>query len=250
MTKHPAPIGAALFAPAFAAAKTAMRLAEPQPPFRIEMGEWSGRMIPGGGSPVWEEAWLSDRLEAFVHEREAGPPALPWSDRLSPRDRERLRTDLELVLSEPELTGEPVDWREIEAILGEWAEAAGWKGALIQPDRMPRDGRYAVDLPSRDAEALVTASVAVQSAMQTLLTEFLPSHPTAGHLLPRGRLKKMKNRDVWQIELPDGYRLRYFVDKRERTVQILYLGPHPDRDTEGREQAARARMQRGRNGSG
>jgi hypothetical protein len=205
--------------------------------------------MPPEDNTDWSDRGLVARLEAFVQGQKGEAAALPWAYRLAPRDRKRLRSDLELVLSEPKLTGEPVDWREIEEILGEWAEAAGWEGALIQPESMPQDGRYAVDLPSRDAEALVTASVAVQSAMHTFLAEFLPFHPTAGHLLPRGRLKKMQNRDVWQIELPDGYRLRYLVDKRGRTVQILYLGPHPDRDTDGREQAARARMQRGRNGA-
>jgi hypothetical protein len=188
-----------------------------------------------GDSTDWTDPGLAARLEAFVRSQEKAA-ALPWAVRLSPRDRERLRSDLALVLLEPEATGEPVDWREIAEILREWAEAAGWEGALIeQSDSMPQEGRYAVDLPCRDAEALVTASAAVQSAMQSLLTEFLPFHPTAGHLLPRGRLKKMKNRDVWQIELPDGYRLRYLVDEHRRTVRVLYLGPHPDRDTAGRE---------------
>ena len=45
-----------------------------------------------------------------------------------------------------------------------------------------------------------------------------------------------------------GYRLRYFVDQPTRAVHVIYLGPHPDRDTSGRERAARSRMNRERNG--
>jgi mRNA-degrading endonuclease RelE of RelBE toxin-antitoxin system len=126
------------------------------------------------------------RLEAFARGDEK-QSVLPWAERLSPADRERLRGDLAVVLEEPALTGEPVDWREIGDIL-----------------------RF---------------------------------YPTASQLLPRGRLKKMKNRDLWQLHLPDGYRLRYVVDKPARTVTIVYLGPHPDRAP------AAARTPRGSSGS-
>jgi hypothetical protein len=151
-------------------------------------------MIPREDNPAGEAGRLRDRLEAFVLGEEAGASALPWAARLSQDERERLRSELEMILSEPELTGEPVDGQEID--------------------------------------------------------EILPFHPTAGHMLPRGRLEKLKNRDAWQIELPDGYRLRYFIDKLEQTVHIIYLGPPPDCDTSGREQAVRSKMQRGRNGKG
>jgi hypothetical protein len=202
--------------------------------------------MPSENNAAWDAAGLRDRLEAFAHEEEAAGSLLPWADRLAPEDREQLRGDLALVLSEPALTGEPVDWQEIREILREWAEAAGWGGTLVQVDGPPPDGPYAIDLRPRDTEALAAASAAVQDAMQSLLTEFLPAHPTAIQLLPRGRLKKLKNRDIWQIALPDGYRLRYYVDKLERTVHVTYLGPHPDRDTRGREQSVRSRVQRER----
>lgn len=206
-------------------------------------------MVPSEENSAPDVERLRDRLEAFVQNRGAEGAALPWVARLSPPDRERLRRDLALILSEPELTGEPIDWQEIDEILREWAEAAGWDGALVPVSGSRQAGPYSVELPSRDAEALVRASAAVQSAVEALLAAFLPFHPTAGRLLPRGRLKKLKDRDVWQIVLPDGYRLRYLLDQRERRVQVLYLGPHPDRGTAGRERAARLRMQRGQNGS-
>jgi hypothetical protein len=183
------------------------------------------------------------RLEAFARGGEK-QSVLPWAERLSPADRERLRGDLAVVLEEPGLTGEPVDWREIGDILQEGAEIAGWDDVLVRVDACSPAGAFAVDLPPRDVQALAGASPAVQRAMQLLLAEFLPFFPTASALLPRGRLKKLKNRDLWQIQLPDGYRLRYTVDKAARAVYVVYLGPHPDRDTRGREDAARAKAQR------
>src|SRR5690242_4734917 len=125
--------------------------------------------MPTGDSPDWKDPGLPARLDAFAQGREADPPVLPWAVRLSPQDRDRLRSELALVLSEGELTGEPVDWREIEEILREWAEVAGWDGALISPDGPPPDGPYSVELRSPDAEALAKASSAVQEAMYALL---------------------------------------------------------------------------------
>jgi mRNA-degrading endonuclease RelE of RelBE toxin-antitoxin system len=182
-------------------------------------------------------------LEAFAR-GDAKQSILPWAERLSPPDRERLRSDLAVVLEEPALTGEPVDWRELGDILQEWAEVAGWDDVLLHVDGGSPADAFAVDFPPRDAQALSGASPAVQRAMQLLLAEFLPLYPTASQLLLRGRLKKMKNRDLWQLHLPDGYRLRYVVDKPARTVYVVYLGPHPDRDTRGREDAARLKRQR------
>lgn len=203
-------------------------------------------MTPHDYQAADEEAELRERLEAFVRRREGDRPALPWVERLTSEECGRLRSDLTLVLSEPESTGEPLDWREIREILREWADRAGWEGPLIQPARPLPDGRYAVELPPRDARVLVGSSAAVQNAIYRLIAGFLPFYPTAGHLLPQGRLKKLKNRNVWQIELPDGYRLRYGVDHREYAVRILYLGPHPDRNTRGRERATRRRLLQGR----
>jgi hypothetical protein len=204
--------------------------------------------MPTGDSPDWKDPGLQTRLEAFAWGQESDPPVLPWAARLSSQDQERLRSELALVLSEPNHPGEPVDWREIQEILREWADVAGWDGALVSPVALLPDGPYSVELRSSDAEVLAKASSAVQEAVYVLLTEFLPLHPTAGDRLPRGRLKKLTNRDAWQIELPDGYRLRYFVDSPAKAVHVIYLGPHPDRDTSGRERAARLRMKQGRNG--
>jgi mRNA-degrading endonuclease RelE of RelBE toxin-antitoxin system len=81
-----------------------------------------------------------------------------------------------------------------------------------------------------------------------VLAHFLPHHPTSAARLSRGHLKKLGNRDIWQVDLPDGYRLRYFVAEPERTVYVVYLGPHPDGYADGREQAIIAGVQRRRHG--
>jgi hypothetical protein len=180
-------------------------------------------------------------LESFARGSAEGDAALPWAERLSPRDRERLRGDLTVVLSEPGATGEPLDWREIGDILQEWAGVAGWDGTLIRSTAAAA-GRFCVEIRPREAAALASAPAAVQRAARTLLEEFLTAHPTAGDLLPRGRLKKLANREIWQLGLPDGYRLRYFVDEPGRIVYVVYLGPHPDGDASGREQAVRSRV--------
>src|SRR5262249_59109536 len=143
--------------------------------------------------------------------------------------RGRRGGDLEVVLAEPGAAGEPLDWQAIGDILEEWAEIAGWEGPLIEESLTPAEessgGCFSVDLRPRDARTLACAPAGVQRAMQVLLTEFLPVHPTVGERLPRGQLKKLKNRGFWQIDLSDGYRLRYSVDKPGRVVYILYFGP-------------------------
>jgi mRNA-degrading endonuclease RelE of RelBE toxin-antitoxin system len=190
------------------------------------------------------ELGILTRLEAFVRGSETGNPLLPWAGRLSAEAQARLRSDLAVVLAEPEQTGEPVDWQEIGEILQEWAEIAGWEDLLIQTDGRSPAGPFTVDLHPREQAALKSASPAVRKAMLTLLTEFLPLYPTSGQLLPRGRLKKLKNREIWQVALPDGYRLLYAVDKRAKAIHIVYFGPHPDRDPHDRERLACSRIKR------
>lgn len=194
-------------------------------------------------APEFADPTLRARLEAFARGR-GDEELLPWVERLSPLDQRRLREDLAVVLSEPETTGEPLDWREIGNILQEWAEIAGWEDVTLRAGALAPDGAFTVDLRPQDRQALERASPAVQRATAHLLAEFLPYYPTVGFLLPRGRLKKMRDRDLWQLHLPDGYRLRYLVDKVARTVHVVYLGPHPDHDPRGREQNLRAKVKR------
>jgi hypothetical protein len=197
---------------------------------------------------VLESDALCGRLRRFAGSGEE-PELVPWAPLLPEIERRRLRGDLSLVLSEPELTGEPLDRRELLDILREYAALAGWDGPLLEhADETPPGARYEVDLHPQDERVLAAASPAVQRAARDLLAGFLTLHPTAGELLPRGRLKKMGDREIWQIELPDGYRLRYFLDEPNRTVYVVYLGPHPDGDADGRERSVRGRVQRRRHG--
>lgn len=189
-------------------------------------------------------------LQQFARGEMGSDDLIPWAAmNLPPREQSWLRGDLALVLAEPESTGEPLDWHEIGEILREYATLAGWEGPLLNPP--PPDVEacaYRIALRSDDLRTLEDASAAVQQAVRELLSGFLPAHPTSAARLPRGHLKKLANRDIWQIDLPDGYRLRYLVAEPERTVHVVYLGPHPDGSRDGREQTVRAQVQRLRHG--
>jgi mRNA-degrading endonuclease RelE of RelBE toxin-antitoxin system len=107
---------------------------------------------------------------------------------------------------------------------------------------------YEVSIRPRELRALERAAPGVQRAARDLLAGFLAQHPTDTLRLQRGRLKKMGDRGIWQIELPDGYRLRYFVEEERRTVHVVYLGQHPDGGEDGRERTARAGARRRQSG--
>jgi mRNA-degrading endonuclease RelE of RelBE toxin-antitoxin system len=173
---------------------------------------------------------------------------LPWADRLAPAERRRFREELELLLGEPELTGEPLDWPEVWELLREYAGLAGWEGPLLDGAEAAEAKPYQVAMRARERRAVERAAPGVQRAAWDLLDGFLARYPTDTPRLERGRLKKMGNRGVWQIDLPDGYRLRYFVEEERRTVHVVYLGPHPDGDADGRERTARAAVRRRRSG--
>jgi hypothetical protein len=203
--------------------------------------------------PVEERQLAEDErllrcLETFVRTRQDRETTLPWASRLSAEDCERLRKDLALVLSEPESTGEPVDWSELRDILSEYAGMAGGDELVIPASAARLDLPFTLDIRPRELDSLSTASPAVQRVAGEILRTFLPLHPTVGARLPGGRLKKLGNRDLWQIDLPDGYRLRYYVAEPERMVYVVHLGPHPDGQARGREQTVRARVQRRRHG--
>jgi len=186
-------------------------------------------------------AWL----EGFVQDRAEESSLTPWIARLPAEEQARMRRDLALVLAEPESTGEPLDWREIGDILREYAELAGWSGPPVQR-AVPSPTAFRVDVRAQEIRALKRASPAVQRVANDLLTGFLAQNPTDPKRLEAGNLKKMANRGIWQIDLPDGYRLRYHVDASKRMVYVVYLGPHPDGQADGRERTVRATIQRRR----
>jgi len=201
-----------------------------------------------GDDPAFAAAEIAARLEAYARGSDSGEELLPWTRCLGPEEHHRLRNDLAVVLAEPAATGEPLDWQEIGEILQEAAESAGWDDLLIAIPAPSSHGAYAVHFQPADTQALATASPAVRETTELLVTRFLAHHPTAWQFLPRGRLKKLAERDTWQLHLPDGYRLRYVVDRLARAVHVVYLGPHPDRDTRGREHTIRVRVNRRKQG--
>src|SRR5690242_14142767 len=118
--------------------------------------------------PLAFDAELFRRLVAFARGDGDGGDILPWAGRLAPPERRRLRSDLEVVLSEPALTGEPVDWGELGEILQEGAESAGWDGMLVHTDSPPADGAFTVHVQPRDEAALRAASPAVRRTVEQL----------------------------------------------------------------------------------
>lgn len=197
-------------------------------------------MLQYGGA----EADLFRLLEAYAAGAGDESP-LPWSEALPETEEVRLRSDLAVVLAEPAATGEGLDWDEVEEILAEYAALCDWNGPLVAAGTAPAGtGIYTVDVRSQDLRGLDRASSAVQEVARTVLTRFLPQHPTSAERLERGQLKRLPDRDLWQIDLPDGYRLRFLVDEPGARVHVVYLGPHPDGEVRGREQVLRAARNR------
>lgn len=79
----------------------------------------------------------------------------------------------------------------------------------------------------RDAEkALPTLPEHIRTAARECIEQVLPSRPLAR--IP-GKTKQLKGRlaGILQYDLPSGYRLWYRVDQATRTVDVIYIGPHP-----------------------
>jgi mRNA-degrading endonuclease RelE of RelBE toxin-antitoxin system len=186
-------------------------------------------------------------LNRFLLDQQTEPVLFPWFQRLSPQERESLCCDLELILSEPEETNEPLDVREIGEILTEYAAYAGWSGPPLTQSLPAEDAAYAVDIRPKELRALRSAAPGVRRAVEEILTQFLAVSPNNPARLRNYNIKKLADRAIRQIDLPDDYRLRYFVDELNRVVYVVYLGPHPQGPADGRERAVRALINRQRN---
>lgn len=77
---------------------------------------------------------------------------------------------------------------------------------------------------ARNALHRIPRHIAQQA--QAFIDDHLRHHPTQG--IP-AKLKRLNGRlaDIWQYDLPSGYRLRYRVDEATQTVSVVYIGPHP-----------------------
>jgi mRNA-degrading endonuclease RelE of RelBE toxin-antitoxin system len=61
---------------------------------------------------------------------------------------------------------------------------------------------------------------------QNTIWQILRTHPK-GSRETHGTIKKM-DRDIWQLDLPSGYRLEYTVVDTDRVVLVLFIGNHDD----------------------
>ena len=93
-----------------------------------------------------------------------------------------------------------------------------------------------------ELRAIERAAPGVQKAVRELMDGFLATCPNHTARIGGYRVKKLPDRGVRQIDLPDDYRLRYCVDETERVVYIVYLGPHLNVRREGREHGLLARL--------
>lgn len=186
-------------------------------------------------------------LNRFLLDQQTEPVLFPWFQRLSPQEQESLCADLELILSEPDETGEPLDVREIGEILTEYAGYAGWSGSPLAQSLPAEETAFAIDVRPKELRTLQSAAPGVRRAVEEIFTQFLAVSPNDPARLRSYNVKKMADRAIRQIDLPDDYRLRYFVDDPNRVVYVVYLGPHPQGQADGRERAVRALINRRRN---
>ena len=184
-------------------------------------------------------------LRDWAQRASADSIPIPFIDRLDPDDLYRFRTDLLMLLTEPEESGDAIDVREVADVLREFAELAGWEGPLWLSETVD-SAAYHLDVAPKDLRALSTASPAVRRVVEELFSGPLIENPYGFGREVSQRVKKMPDRDLWQVYLPDGFRLRYYVDEPERTVHIVYLGPHSDSRNDGREAAVRQAVHRQR----
>ncbi|HZO88318.1 MAG TPA: hypothetical protein VFB38_08255 [Chthonomonadaceae bacterium] len=182
-------------------------------------------------------------LNGFLLESDMEPDLFPWARQLSPEEHNWLCSDLAQLLAEPEETGEPLDVRELEEVLTEYAERAGWPGPLLDAALPTEAAAFRVEVRPQDLRTVRRAAQGVQKAVQELLTGFLAMTPHDPARLGTYKIKKLPDRSLYQIDLPDDYRLRYCVDRQEQVVYVVYLGPHPQGQADGRERSVRAMLQ-------
>jgi mRNA-degrading endonuclease RelE of RelBE toxin-antitoxin system len=85
---------------------------------------------------------------------------------------------------------------------------------------------YHVILKRDAAKALQTIPSHIAQQAQGFIDTHLQHHPT--QRIP-SKLKQLKGSlsGIGQYDLPSGYRLRYRVNGAAKTVQVIYIGPHP-----------------------
>ena len=95
---------------------------------------------------------------------------------------------------------------------------------------MEADGvtRYSVELNKRARKGLSDLVGNRRREAERLFAEFFAVTPTSR--VP-GKVKKLSGvyakLGYLQYNLPDGYRIWYYVDDNRKRVFIVYVGPHP-----------------------
>jgi len=88
--------------------------------------------------------------------------------------------------------------------------------------------RYTVKLNKRARKGLSDLAANRRREAERLLDDFLPVTPLTR--VP-GKVKKLAGAfarlGYLQYDLPDGYRMWYYVDQRAMVVYVVYIGPHP-----------------------
>src|SRR5687767_10988512 len=131
----------------------------------------------------------------------SGAP-IPFVDRLKPDDLQRFRADMLTVLMESDHSGDAIDAREVADVLREFAELVHWDGPLWVSE-VETAAAYRLEVPARDLKALRTASQAVQRVVEELFSGPLIENPFGVGREVSQRVKKMPDRDLWQVYLPD-----------------------------------------------
>ena len=189
-----------------------------------------------------------DVLEAFARDNAPISGLLPWVTNLVPGLAFELRQTLTRLFNEPLQYEEVLDVQEVVDVLREYADLVGWQGPVTS-SFVEVQGCYRVEVRQKDLRLIETAGPAVRQAVEVILSEFLHYTPEDSSRLAGYKIKKLPDRGIRQIDLPDDYRLRYLVDQAERVVHVVYLGPHPTGAVDGRERALRSAINRRNNES-
>ncbi len=185
-------------------------------------------------------------LEAFARENARISELLPWVCSLIPVQIREMRRTLVTLFDEPVQFGEGPDVNEIRDVLREFAGEVKWTGPLVNSSAFEHP-KYRVEIRPQDLRVVATAAPSVQRAVQEIISGFLAISPEDSSQAGAYRIKKLPDRRVRQIDLPDDYRLRYLVDEADRVVHVVYLGPHPTGAADGRERVVRSAINRKRN---
>ena len=88
--------------------------------------------------------------------------------------------------------------------------------------------RYTVKIGKKARRGLSALVGNRKSDAESFLNDVLPFTPEAR--IP-GKTKKLRGaflaKNVLQYDLPDGYRIQYWVMDNPPTVYVDYIGPHP-----------------------